>query len=55
MQLLVNRGDEERFFPFALTLPEDLGEVEEFFAALAAPQFATRTYGPSAGTNTEAK
>ena len=51
MQLLMNRGDEERYYPFALTAPADFGRVERFFSALAARQFPVKTYGPSAGTN----
>ena len=51
MQLAMNRGDEERFFLFALNEASAPDRATRLFKALAEPQFRTRVYGSSAGTN----
>ena len=52
MQLLVNRGDVEHYFLFAVSPPGSEERARELFEALRAPQFRTPEYGESAGTNT---
>jgi LmbE family N-acetylglucosaminyl deacetylase len=52
MQLAMNRGDREEYRLFALTrATRDVARATAWFADLARPQFAERTYGESAGTN----
>ncbi len=51
MQLFVNRGDQEVFYPFALNREGALERATALFERLAEPQFLPRTYGETAGTN----
>lgn len=55
MQLAMNRGLREHYFPFAAGSPDVVGRTERWFEALRAPQFPVREYGPSAGTNASAR
>jgi LmbE family N-acetylglucosaminyl deacetylase len=51
MQLAMNRGDREHYFVFDLG-PQDAEErARELFQALEAPQFESKSYEASAGTN----
>ena len=51
MQLAMNRGLAEHYFPYAVSPPDASERCARWFAALAAPQFPARDYGESAGTN----
>lgn len=44
MQLLMNRGDRERYRPFALNDPDAEARAAAFFARLAEPQFVAKEY-----------
>lgn len=55
MQLAMNRGLREHYFPFAVGSPDVVGRAARWFDALEAPQFPAREYGPSAGTNAGAE
>jgi LmbE family N-acetylglucosaminyl deacetylase len=49
MQLYMNRGDEERYWLYDRNPKGAVTAAREFFRKLAAPQFKTKHYGPSAG------
>ncbi|MCP3917654.1 MAG: PIG-L family deacetylase [bacterium] len=51
MQLAMNRGARERFWLFDLDVPGAVERTQFLFDALAEPQFETKTYEASAGTN----
>jgi len=54
MQLAMNRGLAEHYFPYAVSPPNAVERCERWFAALGRPQFPARDYGDSAGTNSGA-
>lgn len=51
MQLYMGRGDIERYSLFHLAPADAVNRCRRLFDRLAEPQFATKTYGESAGTN----
>jgi len=55
MQLLMNRGEEERFLLFEGNDEDAEERARSLFRQLEADPFAVREYGPSAGTNAEAR
>lgn len=52
MQLLAGRGDVEHYFLFDVNRPDAERVARAFFDRLAEPQFYSKTYGPTAGTDT---
>ncbi|MCC6409365.1 MAG: PIG-L family deacetylase [Planctomycetes bacterium] len=55
MQLAMNRGEREDFALWGTESEADVAAATELFRRLAEPQFESKTYGASAGTNAEAK
>ncbi len=55
MQLAMNRGEREEFALWGTESEADVAAATELFRRLAEPQFESKTYGASAGTNAEAK
>ena len=53
MQRLMNQGDREGYRLYALNAPDAVERARAFFEALAVDPFEARSYGPSAGTNTD--
>jgi len=51
VQLAMSQGLREHYFLFQVNAPDAAGRALHWFKALATPQFETRHYGPSAGTN----
>ena len=51
MQLAMNRRSHENYHLYAFNPPGSVPKARAFFEALAEPQFETREYGESAGTN----
>jgi hypothetical protein len=51
MQLASGGGDYEHYYLFDLNSSAAASRAEVWFKDLAAPQFASKTYGESAGTN----
>jgi len=51
MQLAMGRAVAEHYFLFEISPPGALRAAREWFEALARPQFPTKVYGASAGTN----
>ncbi len=51
MQRLMGRGLAEHYFVYDVSPPGAIERARDLFAQLAEPQFASRSYGASAGTN----
>jgi hypothetical protein len=50
MQLLMHKGDQEWYYPFAINGDSARDKAAALFERLAEPQFESKTYGHGGGT-----